>query len=58
MSYSTRSGRAITRKRHFNETQTIPEQKKQQKKQKSAPKAPPKARPTVNALTEAPDLTN
>ena len=50
MSYSTRSGRQITRKRHFDEISASAESKTQSKSKK------PRAKPTVNALTEAPML--
>ena len=51
MSYSTRSGRQVIRKRHFDEISTSIDPK-QRKKARSK-----RAKPTVDALTEAPALT-
>ena len=51
MSYSTRFGRQVTRKRHFDEVTPPIESKTQPKLKKS------RAQPTVNALTDAADLT-
>ena len=55
MSYSTRFGRQVTRKRHFDEVTASAESKAQQKLRKARKT---QAQPTVNALTDAPDLTH
>ena len=51
MSYSTRSGRQVTRPRHHDETVASTESKTQSNPKKS------RAKPTVNALADAPTLT-
>ena len=51
ISYLTRSGRQVTRKRHFDEVTASTESKTQPKPKKA------RAQPTVTALTDTPNLT-